>query len=212
MAEARAFSRRLACRCRAIVVVLEYAPERMDTASMHGVRILAWLVIGSGALGSAGCLQTLVGAMIAPESVAAAGASGGVNALASAVSGEDLGSMTDVASTAADIDRILAAHPDAVNRPELEALRDELKMKSMPEAAHHREGSAAAEPDRLAERDRRVTVPIDHDMQPDALVIETPPPRKRGPSKGPEAFPEPTNLDCWQPQWHVLDTEPVRLR
>lgn len=180
---------------------------------MYAVRTLAWLVIAAGTLGSSGCLQTLVGAMIAPESVAMAGASGGVNALASTISGQDVGSLTDAASTASDIDRILAAHPDAVNRPELEALREELKMKSTPGAGKsHRDGAAALEPDRLAEWDRRVAVPIDQDIQIDAFVIETAPLRKRGPPKGPEAFPEPTNLDAWQPQWHVIDTDPVRLR
>jgi hypothetical protein len=175
---------------------------------MIRARAALMALVAAAALGSAGCLQTITEALLAPEVVAAQGATSGIQALGSAVSG------TGLDQTAADLDRIIAEHPDAATRPELQALSDQLKADSGPPSAvsPQRDGSLAEEPERLAERDRRVTVKPDQVNQASDAIGLGPrsTARRSGEQLGP--FPEPTPLTTWEPRPYLLDTTPVRIR
>jgi hypothetical protein len=96
-------------------------------AAIRSTGILLVALAVAGALG--GCLGSMVGAVAAPELMAA-----------SAVSGA--GSRTlglGAADPVSDLDRIIATHPDAGNRDELSALRDDLLQQG-----HGGGGSGAA--------------------------------------------------------------------
>jgi hypothetical protein len=182
------------------------------TAGTRRLALLAMVLIGCGASG--GCLGTLAEAMLAPESVALQGAAGGVQALSSAVSPADAASAFDAASTAADLDRIIADHPDAANRPELEQLRDRLNASQNPPLMQAGpQGSIADDIERRAEFDRKVVVPTSRKrLSSDALSIAPIAKRPRRSSEVTSVFAEPTLLDPWQPQLHVMDFTPIRVR
>ncbi|MBA3709324.1 MAG: hypothetical protein H0W83_10970 [Planctomycetes bacterium] len=181
---------------------------------MTAPRIVAGMLLAAACGSSQGCLQTLVGAMVAPEAVAMQGASGAVDAVAAAAVGpDDLATLSDTSSTARDLNRILMDHPDAVNRPELEALRNELDQSNQATASD-REGSAAEEAVRRAEADRRVvmTEPASDDpAKSDQLVIASPATASRRAPPRPQPYPDPVHFDPWQPFQYQMALGPVRL-
>lgn len=73
-----------------------------------------------------GCLGRAVGALVAPQTLAAEVAYSVANQGTAAV---------EAATTTADIDRILAANPEAANSAELLALRGELAQRTLPATA-----------------------------------------------------------------------------
>jgi hypothetical protein len=181
---------------------------------MLGRLVLLSLVL-AGCCASGGCLGTIAEAMLAPESIALEGAAGGVQALTSAVDPVDAASALDAAGTAADIDRIISNHPDAVNRPELEALRDRLNATQNPQPMSNGQpqGSIADDLERRAERDRKVVVPDSRKRQTsDRLALAVMPRRLRRGGDAARPFAEPTILDPWKPQLHVMDLTPIRVR
>jgi hypothetical protein len=180
-------------------------------------RLVLFSLVLVGCCASGGCLGTIAEAMLAPESVALEGAAGGVQALTSAVTPEDAASAFDAASTASDIDRIISENPDAVNRPELEQLRDRLNGQGNPTPAPNPvttpQGSIADDPERRAEIDRKVVVPQSRKrLSSDALTIAPVAKRPRRGGDAPNPFSEPSILEPWNPRLHVLDLTPVRVR
>ncbi|MBA2482246.1 MAG: hypothetical protein H0V44_16410 [Planctomycetes bacterium] len=178
--------------------------------------IAGWIVLGAAVVSCQGCLRTLATALVAPEAVAIDGVSGAANSVASSLSGEDLAAASDMSTTARDLDRILQDHPDAANRPELEALRNQLDQSQKASQSTRREGSAEQDPARRAEGDRRVAVPEATNTlrkpHGDTLVTERVLPQKRGAPKRPNTYPDPVVIEASQPYEYQLSLNPVRAR
>jgi hypothetical protein len=173
-------------------------------------RLLAATALGVACLGLSGCFQTLASAILAPESLAVQGASGGLNALTSGSAGD----ITTLSNTAQDLDRIMSEYPDAINRPELSGMRDQLNQQSgaapTPVSAPV-QGSAQAEAALRAEHDRRVVLTAADQRPADALVLGRKV-RTRRPGDQLQATIEPTLLDTWQPAAYAMGTWQVRVR
>jgi hypothetical protein len=174
-----------------------------------------WLLFAAVLWPCQGCLQTLVTALVAPEAVAMQGASGAANAVTASLSGEDLVAINDFSTTAKDLDRILQDHPDAANRPELEALRQQLDESQKTSQHRRREGSAELDPERRAEGDRRVALPPSANpfAKPvsDALVIEKLPAQRRGAPLRPQTYPDPVVIEPSHRYQYQFSLHPVRV-
>jgi hypothetical protein len=169
-------------------------------------RIPAIFLLATALIVCQGCLQTLATAMLAPEALAVGGAAGGIQALTSTVSGEDITSLSDTAATARDLDRILARNPDAVNRPELEGLREQLAQEGMDSAAKRN----VVAPVRGTDGDR--LAPPEAEGASDHLVLAPRRRHGRGPADGPEPLLESTGLESWRPIQYPVSFAPVRVR
>ena len=151
-----------------------------------------------------GCLDTLAEAVLAPESLAVQGASGGVQALGSSID-SPLSSLNDLSSTASELDHLLTNYPDAANRGELSSLRNQLNGgnggKPAPPA---QQGSITNDKERMSDFDRRLEIrAADHRTTSDTLVLK---PRLilRRPGDQLQITIEPTPLDHWQIPTYML--------
>lgn len=97
-----------------------------------------------------GCLGTMVGALVAPQTVAVTSAGNLVNQGVSA-----LDEAAQAATTADDIDRMIAQNPNAVNSAELMNLRGQLEQRSLPATQARQRGI----PPPPSEFERRVKQP-----------------------------------------------------
>src|SRR4051812_25908302 len=82
--------------------------RRCHAGTVRSMRQLGLLGLLAVCLACHGCLGEVLGTVVAPQAVAAGAASNLVNQGASAVDGAN-----EAASTASDLDRIIAANPDA---------------------------------------------------------------------------------------------------
>lgn len=176
---------------------------------------IALVCVGATCLGLGGCFQTLATALLAPEALAIEGAASGFESL---TGGAEQSVANDFSRAVDDLNRILGANPEAENRPELEALRDSLSQHGQgnpaaagPAAAP--KGSLADDRERRSEADRRVTLePGEESVVGDHIGLQPRGPlRRRGPER-PEAFPDPSPIQPWDPRSYVMDLRPVRVR
>jgi hypothetical protein len=170
--------------------------------------VLAMLLAALGALG--GCLDTVAEALLAPESLAVQGVSGGVQSV-TATSASDV--QAAFSSTAQQLDDIIAANPNAANRPELAALKDKLGS-STPASTHAepQDGSWATEPEQLAPFDRRVLLGPENTRQRSDTLLLAQAGHPRRPQQRPPAAPEPTLLDRWEIQPYIISPFSVRVQ
>jgi hypothetical protein len=111
------------------------------------MRRLAPLLLLAACLVLHGCLGSVLGTIVAPEAVVAGTAVNAVNEGVGAING-----AAEAANTAADLDRIIANNPEAVNIGELRALSGELDTRSIPNQA----AAPAGPPPPRDEFDRRL--------------------------------------------------------
>ena len=90
--------------------------------------ILSILLGGLCAL--TGCTSSILGTLLAPESVVGGAATGLAETGAETLSGASLNELADSGSTLAELDRILMENPNAVNSDRLKNLRDQLNTTS----------------------------------------------------------------------------------
>lgn len=90
------------------------------------MRAPGWLFLASSLVASSGCLDSVLGVMLAPEAVLGGLADNVTRTGAEVLTGaaEDLSSA---AQTISELDSIIADNPDAQNVDRLIALRDQLK-------------------------------------------------------------------------------------
>ena len=106
------------------------------------VRCLGIIVLGGVSSGS-GCLGTLLAFARAPEATSQIIAERAAYSTASSVTGVDVGALVDLESQISQIDTVIKQYPDAVNRPELEAMRADLVARAEMEMGEQRDlGSA----------------------------------------------------------------------
>ena len=148
-------------------------------------------------LGLSGCLGSAFGVLTSPATVAAGAASGvGNRAFA--------GSINPIS----DIDRILAANPEAANRGELGALRDSL-------AADGGSTARAPTPTTAKEFDRHAQIP--KPLRGDQVALETTAATgtTHGPAQRMEAKPfasaRTSSLTPDVRRWYDIPITPVRL-
>jgi hypothetical protein len=165
-------------------------------------RVLLGGVLTLSVVSLSGCLDTLAEAVLAPESLAVQGASGGVQALGSNTD-SPLSSLNDLSSTASEIDHLLANYPDAANRGELSSLRSQLNggQVSKPPV---QQGSITNDKERMSDFDRRLEISTsDRRTTSDTMVIK---PRLilRRPGDQLQITIEPTALDHWRIPTYML--------
>jgi hypothetical protein len=189
----------------------------LQTTKHVGMRSRGLFLLLVSCLLSGGCVDRLLGLIMAPQSAAAAGAAKAAQAVASGPTGESLDSLGKPNNTVSDLDRILNQHPDAENAGKLRQLRDQLHQQAPLENKNKQSdrGSNRSGPvveERQRESDRRVKVPprrtgdrVDLDV-PDMTGGK----RGLGPDH-PPAVADTGLVDPWQPRQHQMSTEPVRL-
>jgi len=166
---------------------------------MAALRLLAMVVIGALCAALGGCFETLASAFLAPESLAVQGASGGVQALAND-SGTNLNGLGSLGNTASEVDNLISDYPDAANRGELSALKNQLDSEggSSKPAATPYTGSINDSPEQRAPFDRRVTLTKENSRSSsDTLVIKPHVYRRRNGDQLQTTI-EPTDLTHWQ--------------
>ena len=119
----------------------------LASRAMHRRQVIVLTVLGTVLQG---CLGTMVGALVAPQTVAVASAGNLVNQGVSA-----LDEAAQAATTAEDIDRMIARNPNATNSAELMNLRGQLEQRSLPATQARRRGI----PPPPSEYERRLTPP-----------------------------------------------------
>jgi hypothetical protein len=77
-----------------------------------------------------GCTSSILGTVLAPESVVSGAVTGVAETGAETLSGASLNELADSGSTVAELDRILMENPNAVNSDRLQNLRDQLNTTS----------------------------------------------------------------------------------
>lgn len=77
-----------------------------------------------------GCTSSILGTVLAPESVVSGAVTGVAETGAETLSGASLNELADNGSTVAELDRILMENPNAVNSERLQNLRDQLNTTS----------------------------------------------------------------------------------
>ncbi len=155
-----------------------------------------------------GCMDTILGAIFAPQAVAANAAAGSAQAVSSSVpnSAVPIPDGDQAESAAGDLQRVIDSDPDAANRPELVALRNQLINSP---STIRRLNAVTEEPDRKAAWDHRVRAP--RSFQGDDIGVDLPPPLRRAGQEwalpttpGEMVTPEPVPT-------YQLSLEPVRL-
>lgn len=166
---------------------------------MRPVQILASVGLAAALLGLGGCLGSAIGVLAAPQSVAA-GAVGGLGTRLLNAGGGPV----------SDLDRILAAHPEAANTGELSALRNSLLDQGIPvEGTSASDTAPADEFDRHAQNPRR--------LRADRVALE---PQvatgtRRGPAQRVESKPfanaRTSRIPASVRRWYDIPITPVRL-
>jgi hypothetical protein len=166
------------------------------------------LVLGSGLMLTTGCTNSILGVLLAPESVVGGAASGLAEAGAQTLSGASLQDLSDLGSTITELDRIIAENPDAVNNESLRLLREQLKQgKSADSGPDQR--VALKEPPK-PRRPTDTAMPVrkgDHlriDPPGDSVALRRPPARPQTLPDGSTLRPDPTPV-------HTMSLQPVRL-
>lgn len=83
-----------------------------------------------------GCTSSILGTVLAPESVVTGAATGLAETGAETLSGASLNELADSGSTVAELDRIIMENPNAVNSDRLRNLRDQLNTTSTPDSSN----------------------------------------------------------------------------
>ena len=174
------------------------------------MRALGWLFLASSLVASSGCLDSVLGVMLAPESVLGGLADNVTRSGAEMLNGaaEDLSSA---AQTISELDSIIKDNPDAQNVDRLIALRDQLKAQPLSDTTTP---STQTGPKVLLARHA-----MDNPLLPlragDQLTV-LPPGELPAPARG--AVPRPDTIgvssDFRPPtdKSYTLDMKPIRLR
>lgn len=170
---------------------------------------LALCVLACALLPLAGCLDTIAQALLAPESLAVQGLSGSTEAL-TGTSAADL--SASLGSTAQQLDEIIATYPDAINRPELASLRNQLGPTT-PAAAPSapREGTIADDPAFQVPRDHRIALSEAGPAHADRFVLAHPHAARRQMDQLPRPV-DPVALDRWDLQPYLINPLSVRVQ
>lgn len=173
------------------------------------MRAPGWLFLASSLIASSGCLDSVLGVMLAPESVVGGLADNltrsGTEMLTGAA--EDLSSA---AQTISELDSIIADNPDAQNVDRLKALRDQLKANPLSDTTNPQ-----AQPDLAKEPRARHAMdnPLIPRRAPDQLTVLPPgeqPAQLRGTRT--DAMGSGNRLGSPADKSYTLDMKPVRLR
>lgn len=174
------------------------------------MRAAAWLLLASSPITLCGCLDSVLGVMLAPEAVLGGVADGVVRSGTDMLSqaGEDLSSA---AQTVAELDRIIADNPDAQNVDRLKALRDQLKVQPLSDTT-----TPQTQPGPKEKLPRRS---MDHPLLPrrgiDRITVvppgELPPPPRNAPPR-PDTIGVISDFRPPNAKSYTLDMKPVRLR
>ena len=157
---------------------------------------------------TSGCTNSILGVLLAPESVIGGAATGLAEAGAQTLSGASLQELSDVGGTVAELDRILTENPDAVNVEHLRAMRDQLK-DSKPADSGPDQRVAMKEPPK-PRRPTDTKMPVRHGdnfkVRPpgEITALRRPLPRPDTVPDGGSLRPDPTPV-------HMMSVNPVRL-
>ncbi len=166
------------------------------------------LLFGGALLGSSGCTSSILGVMLAPESVVGGAASGIAEAGAQTLSGASLEELSDIGTTVGELDRILQENPDAVNSDRLRDMRDRIDKQSGKNSGPDQRQVAKEPP-----RPRRASdTPLPH-RKGDSLFVA--PPGEvvvlRRPASRPDTLPTGSVLREDPRPVHVMSMKSVRL-
>jgi hypothetical protein len=118
------------------------------------MRAAAWFLVLTLPL-LTGCLDRMLGVLISPQAAAANTVSAAATDATSAALGDQAAQVLDAASTANDLSRWAAEHPDAENADRLRALSDHLKAAQRP-GTTSKPMRAGDDPERRIGWDRQV--------------------------------------------------------
>jgi hypothetical protein len=90
------------------------------------MRALAFLILAGALVASSGCMSVL-GTLLAPESVVTTAADNFAVAGAQTLSGASLEELSSAGNTINELNQILQNNPDAVNADQIAALRDRMQ-------------------------------------------------------------------------------------
>ena len=164
------------------------------------------LLLGSTLMGTSGC-GSILGVLLAPESVVGTAATGVAQAGAQTLSGASLDELSNAGNTVNELNRILQENPDAVNSDRLTSLRDSLQQNSKTTDADQRQ--IARDPPRPR---RAIDTPMPT-RKGDALAVA--PPGEfalvRRPASRPDTLPSGSALHEDPSPVHTMSLNPVRL-
>ena len=95
----------------------------------NSMKLMIVSVLISVLICSTGC-TSILGTLLAPESVVGGAATSLAESGAQTLSGASLSELTNSDSTLAELDRIIQDNPDAVNTPRLRSLRDQMSQSA----------------------------------------------------------------------------------
>jgi hypothetical protein len=155
-----------------------------------------------------GCVQSVLGVLLAPEAVVGAAAGGAANAGAETLSGLSLDQVSQSDATVMEIDRILKENPNAANADRLRELRE--NMKGTPKSTGPDQRIATPEPP-PPRRPMNKNMPV---RKGDLLSVSLPSqhiPERRPPMR-PLAQPSSTTIIPEVKPVHTMSLYPVRVK
>lgn len=174
------------------------------------MRASGWILLASSLVVLNGCLDSVLGVMLAPEAVLGGLADGVTRSGSEIISqvGEDLSSA---AQTISELDRIIADNPDAQNVDRLTALREQLKNSPLSDTTVPQAQTGPVAPQARRSMDNPL---IPHRAVDQIVVLppgELPSPKRNAPSR-PETIGIVSDFRSPTKKEYTLDIKPVRLR
>lgn len=173
-----------------------------------GMRWCVVGILGCALVITSGCTNAILGVLLAPESVVGSAATGLAEAGAKTLSGASLEELSDLGGTVAELDRIIAENPDAVNAEQLRVLRDQLKQGTPADSGPDQRQALKEPPKPRRPSDTKLPVRRGDvfKIQPpgESLAKRRAPPRPDTLPDGGTLRPDPTPV-------HTMSLQPVRL-
>jgi hypothetical protein len=174
------------------------------------MRAPGWLFLASSLIPLSGCLDSVLGVMLAPESVIG-GLADGVTRSGAELLGQAGEDLSSAAQTVSELDQLIANNPDAQNVERLRALRDQLKTQPVSDTTAPQ---APAGPPVVTAR-HAMDDPLLPRRAADQLVVVPPrehPETTRNASPRPDAIGVVSDFREETSRSYTLDMKPVRLR
>ena len=168
-----------------------------------------FVVLGSALMGLNGCANSVLGVLLAPESVVEGAATGAAQTGAQTLSGASLDELSNFGSTVTELNEILKDNPDAVNSDRLRDLRDRLEQQGGKDSGPDQRQVAKEPPN-----PRRTTDTPLPTRKGDTLAVAPPGDLvllRRPPSR-PETVPTGSALREDPRPVHAMSMKPVRLQ
>ncbi len=176
------------------------------------LRLVSWFLLASSVFLTSGCLDTILGVMLAPEAVVAGTAQQAAQAGAQTLADSGLNDLTSTAAAVQDVDRILHNTSDPTEQAKLQSLRDKL-VDNEKQAEGTSPLSSYTHQDQQSQLRRPAdAMTINPRAQRDSLTVVPPEPSDdRRPPPRPDVLPDNSSLQPDAPHGIAISLQPVRL-